>query len=346
MRRTLHRAAPVLALAIGLLGARPATAAKFAGEFMAVGPGARALAMGGAFVALADDASAIYWNPAGLAGRSGRQALAMHAERFGGLVAYDFAGWTQPGPALLGSRGAWGVGLLHLGVDDIVVTRQLGFVDLNGNGRPDGNEQLVDADGNPVTDFSTLPRESDHSFALFGSFGALTRHASVGGSIKLIYSNAIAGESAVGIGIDLGLLRRDLFVRGLDVGLKLRDATGTYISWSTGTNEFIRPMARVGGAYTLPSRRFNGTIRLALDAEVFFDDRRAASQFWVRGVSTDLHVGTELALQDRVFVRGGLDAGRPTAGAGFRVAFLGFDYAYLHHDDFEATHRVSVLANF
>ena len=50
--------------------------------------------------------------------------------------------------------------------------------------------------------------------------------------------------------------------------------------------------------------------------------------------------------QERVMVRGGLDADNPTAGAGIRVGFLGFDYAYLHHDDFDATHRVSVLADF
>src|ERR1700687_118089 len=35
-------------------------------EFMAYGAGARSLAMGAAFVGVADDASAGYWNPAGL----------------------------------------------------------------------------------------------------------------------------------------------------------------------------------------------------------------------------------------------------------------------------------------
>ena len=45
-------------------------------------------------------------------------------------------------------------------------------------------------------------------------------------------------------------------------------------------------------------------------------------------------------------VRGGLDTGNWTAGAGLKISFLGFDYAYLHHDNFEATHRVSVLADF
>jgi len=41
--------------------------AKYAGEFMALGVGGRALGMGGAFVAVANDVTSGYYNPAGLA---------------------------------------------------------------------------------------------------------------------------------------------------------------------------------------------------------------------------------------------------------------------------------------
>jgi long-subunit fatty acid transport protein len=41
--------------------------ATFEGQFLKIGVGARAAAMGGAFVGVADDASALYWNPAGIA---------------------------------------------------------------------------------------------------------------------------------------------------------------------------------------------------------------------------------------------------------------------------------------
>jgi hypothetical protein len=66
----------------------------------------------------------------------------------------------------------------------------------------------------------------------------------------------------------------------------------------------------------------------------------------VETFSTDLHLGAELIFQEKVMVRGGLDAGNPTAGAGFRIGIVGLDYAYLHHDDFEATHRISGQVEF
>ena len=43
----------------------PAHATKYAGEFLKIPVGARAIGMGGAFVAVTDDATAPYWNPAG-----------------------------------------------------------------------------------------------------------------------------------------------------------------------------------------------------------------------------------------------------------------------------------------
>ena len=41
---------------------------KYSNEFLNIGAGARGLAMGGAQVASANDATAGYWNPAGLTG--------------------------------------------------------------------------------------------------------------------------------------------------------------------------------------------------------------------------------------------------------------------------------------
>jgi len=43
-----------------------AAAAGLADSFLRLGPGARAMGMGGAFIALADDGTSVHWNPAGL----------------------------------------------------------------------------------------------------------------------------------------------------------------------------------------------------------------------------------------------------------------------------------------
>jgi hypothetical protein len=331
--------APVFGL-VGLVLAGPAHATRLAGEFMTLGAGARALGMGGAFAAVADDASAVYWNPAGIAGIEKRQALAMHAEQFGDLVNYNFGAYVQPTTLIDPARKpAFGFALIHLGVPDIPVTSHLTYVDLNGNGRLDPPaEELLDVD--------RVYYESDNSFAGLATFALETGAGSLGGSLKLIYQDAIAGESSMGIGIDLGYLKRDLLARNLSLGAKLQDATGTYISWSTGTNEFILPMFKLGGAYRIESQGLNGALILAADADMFFDDRRGASQYWAETFSADLHIGAELRFQEHVMLRGGLDAENPTAGGGVYFGMFGFDYAYLSHDDFEATHRVSILASF
>ncbi|MBI2070998.1 MAG: PorV/PorQ family protein [Elusimicrobia bacterium] len=63
-----------------------------AGRFLSYGAGGRPLAMGGAFYGLADDATAAYWNPAGLAGLQRKELVAMYAQLYAdtnlGFLAY------------------------------------------------------------------------------------------------------------------------------------------------------------------------------------------------------------------------------------------------------------------
>jgi len=86
MRHPRHRAAIAVGLLLFALAAdalvAPRSAVAATGEtgfaFLKLGVGARAMALGGAYVALADDPTAIYWNPAGLAGLAGTQVTAVH----------------------------------------------------------------------------------------------------------------------------------------------------------------------------------------------------------------------------------------------------------------------------
>lgn len=128
---------PLLALLLAILltsvGSPAWAVDKFAAEFLKVGVGARAMGMGGSFVALANDATAAYWNPAGLILLESREAFGTHASQFGGVVAHDVLGVSAP----MGNgskRDAIGITLIRLAVDDIRVTKDAKIgEDPNGN---------------------------------------------------------------------------------------------------------------------------------------------------------------------------------------------------------------------
>jgi hypothetical protein len=70
---------------------------KYSNEFLNIGAGARGLAMGGAQIASANDATAGYWNPAGLVNVKDYPSLSlMHAEYFAGIGKYDYASMAIP----------------------------------------------------------------------------------------------------------------------------------------------------------------------------------------------------------------------------------------------------------
>ena len=74
----------LLALSIGTIGTAFAESAGQAGAYLKMGVGARALGMGSAFTAVADDSTASFWNPAGLAKMKKPEASFMHANLING----------------------------------------------------------------------------------------------------------------------------------------------------------------------------------------------------------------------------------------------------------------------
>ena len=86
-----------------------------AGEFLRWGAGARSLAMGRAFTAVADDPTAIYWNPAGLGQLDQIAFSTMFTNLYYGTNYYYFAGAVPidliPSPALNTTFGFGYVGL-------------------------------------------------------------------------------------------------------------------------------------------------------------------------------------------------------------------------------------------
>lgn len=110
-------ALPVLVAAIASFTAPARAAQEFekvgtiGGQFLKIGVGARATAMAGAFVAVADDPSAAYWNPAGIARLDGRY-LSFHQVRWFADIdmmqaSYVFQLPFAPGSFTLHARSLW-----------------------------------------------------------------------------------------------------------------------------------------------------------------------------------------------------------------------------------------------
>jgi hypothetical protein len=73
------------ALVVGLCSGDPVDRSGTSGAaFLRLGLGARPLALGGAFSAVADDAEALFWNPAGLVYSTAEEVNVNHAEWFAG----------------------------------------------------------------------------------------------------------------------------------------------------------------------------------------------------------------------------------------------------------------------
>lgn len=140
--------------------------------FLRVSPGARPLAMGDAYTAVADDLNSFGINPAGLSRTNMRQAAFMHAELFAGTK-YDFAGYSQPI-----NKGFVGIGL-----------QRLTHASLEGR----------DASGNATGSFGA----ADTAVSLAYSRN-IEGFAHAGVTTKFIDSR-IAGASAKSVAFDFGL---------------------------------------------------------------------------------------------------------------------------------------------
>jgi len=75
--------------------------------------------MGGAYVAIANDVTAGYYNPAGLAQINYPEIALMHDARYGNLVNYDYAGFAIP----FDKDMSFGLSIMRLGIDGIPDTR-------------------------------------------------------------------------------------------------------------------------------------------------------------------------------------------------------------------------------
>ncbi len=306
--------------------------AKYAGEFIAIGVGGRALGLGGSYVALANDVTSSYWNPAGLSQLQYPQIALMHDERFAGLVNYDYAAVALP----IGATTTLGISAIRLGVDNIPNTQYAGL-DANGNLLPpDQVQNFSRVDPNRVTYFNAADWAFYFSYAKHHS-----EDFSYGANVKIIRRVQDVG-SATGIGFDIGGQYKAS--EHILLGATMQDVTSTLIAWNTGTNEFLTPTIKLGAAYLHQIGDFKLTP--TVDTDIRFEGRSYSAQAHLGPASLDFHVGGEIGYQNITALRIGYsDIGSLNVGAGIHLPKLDIDYTFAKFDSENQlgnTHRVSL----
>ncbi len=297
-------------LLLTLLVAAPASAQTFETA------GARALGMGGAFVGVADDVTAIWWNPAGLA-TGGFVGLALERHSFE----------RQP-PDLFGhapstERSSWflGAGSLPLGLS-YVRTRETFFT-------------YGPAD-EPVS------RELTTHQAGVTVLQSLTDTIVVAGTLKYVRGGAAAGMTGTALESEAGnAFDADVAVMAtagdLKAGLTLKNLTSPAFEAPDGTRLELPLLARAGISY-LATPALTVAVDFDLKAQQSGPDRRRAVaigteyrlvRFAVRagarmdtiGDSRPLGtVGGSYAVRNGVWVDGWAAAGAEGAERGWGVA--------------------------
>ena len=317
------------------------TFGKYSGEFMAIGIGGRALGVGSAYAALANDVTAGYWNPAGLARIEYPQIAISHDERFGNLINYDYAAFAFPSGVNsinLESQEkeynaeSYAISVIRLGVDGIPDTRKA-WADSNGN-------SLYDENMRP--DYTSITFFNWSDWVVYGTYAKqYSENFFYGANVKLIRRNA-GSFHGTGIGFDIGA--QYLVSENFVLGANLQDATTTLVSWNTGTNELISPTLKLGTAYTVEI--FDGRCTPALGTDVRFENRRFSAIAHLGPISFDPQVGIEYDYKNIVAVRAGYnDIGNVTLGAGIHLRKLDIDYSFAKFDAADQlgnTHRISL----
>lgn len=301
---------------------------KYAGDFMAIDVSARAQALGGAFSAMSGDVYATFYNPAGLAQVQTNQLAFTHTQQFIASVNYDYMGYVRP----FSSNKAIGISLIRLGVDNIKNSQNAGILDDNG--------VLEGIDESQIEKFNSA------DYVFFVSMGQQIRSKlAIGFNVKLV-RRSLSDHSANGLGFDAGFLYA--VSNKWKIAGMLRNVTSTLIAWDTGKKELVSPTFRFGSSYILPLPGLNSYLVPNID---FIFQTENAVHLVENNFSSGIFggaVGGELAIQERLFIRGGYDEfQRLNFGVGIQIPHIAIDYSFTNYDtELGNAHRIGLLIDF
>ncbi len=309
-----------------------------AAQFLKVSQGARATGMGSAFVAVANDASSMFWNIAGIARQKGNSVVFDHTQWIADLN-YNFIA----GSINLGNFGTIGLSFIGSNYGEMKVT-------------------TVDEPGGTGAVFSV----SDVAFSLGWAIN-LTQEFSIGFNPKVI-QQTIWNTSGTSFAIDVGILYDtpfDGFTIGMSItnlGTKLQlSGTSNVLLYdpdpeTTGNNDRI-PGEFLTGAWSLPLTYVLGIsydlINTDMHKIIIDVDAKHPNDNY-----ESLNIGGEYVFNGVLALRAGYkamfleDSQESFAlGAGFKQRILGnvafyIDYAYQDFGVLSSIHKISVGIDF
>jgi Uncharacterised protein family (UPF0164) len=311
-----------------------------AATFLEIGVGARATAMGGAFVSLANDATALYWNVAGVAKAERNEVVALHTKWLAG-TSFDFVGLVLP----VGELGRFGVSITALNMDEM----QVRTVE-----KPEGTGEFFDA--------GDLAIGVSFSKQLIDRFG-------VGFTAKYIQQQ-IWHESASAFAIDFGTtFRTDLF-GGTTIGAVITNFGTKTRMQGRDLRQFHRiDDTKLGSNERIPENIDLDSWQLPVNFQfgVSTEVVRNENYRWTVAVDAlhpsdnyeSVNLGSELVLRQSLFLRGGYQSlflnnaeGGLSLGAGLQTKMLfsraaaKIDYAYQDRGRLESVHVFSIGIEF
>ncbi|MDZ7331543.1 MAG: PorV/PorQ family protein [candidate division KSB1 bacterium] len=301
-------------------------------QFLKIPISARAAGMGGAYVGVCQDATSVFWNPAGIAQSKTHSAHFSHTRWFD-TFDVNAASYIYNG----GSIGAFSVSMVYLGMDEMEVTTEFA---------PMGTGRFFDA----------------MDLALGISYGRnLTDRFRVGLTARYIQQR-IWNETANGISFDVGT-QYQLPFRNLTIAMSMTNFgpdmrfDGPDLKVKYDEHPFF-PNRLV------PTRLETETYPLPLNFEFGLAMDLVKSPFAKAIVAIDavhpndnrerLHLGTEISFYDRIFFRGGYrlnhDDEQYNLGCGLTTfvsgVLMGIDYAYSVYEILPDVHRISFGISF